>query len=145
MADEMTSMNQTAELIPSDQFPATWKRESRERMAARGIEPDEVAAIENGLDCFRRKRDEIAVERYRARLPDLRKEVSALRNELSPLIAERWSILRLDKPVRSRYINRLKALDDEIRRIGELYQLADTELTGIEADYPRRLARLEEV
>lgn len=136
-------MNDTPELIPSMAFPATWTRESCERLDARGIEPDEIAAIENRLAEFRRVRDEVAAERYRARLSDLRKEVSALRNELSPLIAERRAILHLDKPVRSRYAHRLQVLDDEINRLGETYQAADAELTGIEADYPRRLERLK--
>lgn len=132
-----------AELIPEMAFPATWKRESCDRMAALGIEPDAIAAIEDRLTRFRRIRDEVAVERYRARLPDLRKQVSALRNELSPLVAERWSILRLDRPVRAKYLHRLAWLDDEIRRVGEIYETADAELRGIEADYPRRLARLK--
>lgn len=137
------TVSQTAELIPSTAFPSTWTRESCERMTARGIEPEEVEEIEAHLIDFRRIRDEVAVERYRIRLPELRKEVSALRNALSPLIAERWSILRLDKAVRTHYLQRLKNLDDEIQRIGDLYQMADTELNGIEADYPCRLARLK--
>lgn len=139
----MTAVNPTAELIPSATFPPTWTRESCARLAALGIEPDEVESIESRLAHFRRIRDEVAVERYQARLRDLRQTVSALRNELSPLIAERWSILRLDKSVRVRYAFRLQTLNDEIRRIGELYQAADHELTGIEADYPRRVARLK--
>lgn len=131
------------ELIPSMAFPATWRAESCERLAALGIEPDEVEAIECRLTDFRRVRDEIAVERYKARLPEVRKEVSALRNELSPLIAERRAILRLGGKARIHYAHRLKNLNDEIDRVGQLYQAADSELTGIEADYPRRLARLK--
>lgn len=135
--------NQTAELLPSMAFPSTWKRESCERLTARGIEPDEVEAIESRLAAFRRVRDEIAVERFKARLSDLRKEVSARRNELSPLLAERRAILRLHGTTRLHYTHRLKWLNDEIDRVGNLYQAADAELTGIEADYPRRLARLK--
>ena len=124
-------------------FPTSWDAESRARLAALNITQEDVNDVEAALSAFRRARDELAVERYTARLADLRKTVSASRNILSPMLARRRALLRLSKGQRTHdHAIELEQLDTAISEEGWTFQNLSTELAAIERDYPLRLARL---
>lgn len=125
-------------------YPWKWEVESIDKLNNLSLSQADVDAIEANLDRFRQIRDELAVKRYVEVYEDLKRQVAKLYAELHPLVDEQWAIMKMHKELRANYAKRLHFLDEEIRRVGELWADANNELAGIDNDYANRMKRLQE-
>lgn len=95
---------------------------------------------------FRRLRDEFALTDYEARLPQLVTERDRLRAEAAPL----WKEYRANKSIaKSNWLDhdakRVKMQRwEELALIYEALQPIEAQITAIEADMPKVVARLRE-